>query len=174
MVPRDEHKEHEEHREITTETLSTPPVQIKPAPLSVRIAAGLVDSLILAVAWTAMMLRQDFTALGMVSLNSIVYLAILVFAYYFVSEGVFAATVGKSMLRLRVLGKEGEPCSIGAAFKRNLLRFVDWLPFLYILAVVSILASTERRRIGDRFAGTIVSRAPEKDINPPPAPFLFH
>jgi uncharacterized RDD family membrane protein YckC len=37
-----------------------------------------------------------------------------------------------------------------------------------------MIVSSDRQRIGDLVARTIVTRAPEKDINAPPAPFLFH
>jgi hypothetical protein len=40
----------DEHKEITVETLSTPPLQIKPAALARRIEAGFVDSLLLGFA----------------------------------------------------------------------------------------------------------------------------
>ena len=82
--------------------------------------------------------------------------------------------MGKFALRIRVTTLEGDPCSFGAAFVRNLVRFIDWLPMLYILGTVSVLMSAKRQRLGDRLAKTVVSPAPEKDINPPPAPFLFH
>jgi uncharacterized RDD family membrane protein YckC len=108
------------------------------------------------------------------SISAYAYIVIVGFVYYFLLEAIFATTVGKSMLKLRVLGTDGDPCSWSASFKRNLLRLVDWLPFLYIVGILGILTSREKQRVGDRVAGTIVTTAPEKDINPPPAPFLFH
>ena len=83
-------------------------------------------------------------------------------------------TIGKILVKLRVVETSGDPCSFGGSFKRNILRFVDWLPAFYILAAVLLFVSHERQRLGDMVAKTIVTTAPEKDINPPPAPFLFH
>jgi hypothetical protein len=40
--------------------------------------------------------------------------------------------------------------------------------------LIAIVLSADRQRIGDRFAHTIVTDEPERDINPPPVPFLFH
>ena len=178
MTHHDEHQEHTERKEITIETLSAPPLQIRPAPLPRRIAAAFVDSLILVLAWIILMLasgqNSPIPTPGSLRAVTVAYLAALVFSYYFLMEGIFAATVGKYLLKLRVFGKNGELCSFGAAFKRNLFRIVDWLPFLYVVAAIAIIATKDRQRIGDRLAGTIVSRAPEKDINPHPAPFLFH
>jgi len=145
MSHHDEHENHSDHKEITIETLSTPPLHIPPAPLSRRIAAAAVDSLIVTLVWTLLMFAgersfsQFWTIKGALSLNVVTagYLVIIVFAYYFLLEGTFASTAGKSLLKLRVLTKDGDPCSFGASFKRNVLRFVDWLPFLYVLAAVA-------------------------------------
>ncbi len=177
-----EHEGHSDNKEITIESLSTPPLHIPPAPLMRRIAAAVVDSAIVIFAWTLLMIAGGqsvsymWPTLDGIRLIAVAvgYLVIFVFAYYFLLEGMFASTIGKSMLRLRVLTTDGDPCSFGASFRRNLLRFVDWLPFLYLVAAVMILTSQHRQRIGDKVAATIVTRAPEKDINPPPAPFLFH
>jgi len=167
---------HEDH-EVSIETLSTPPVHVKPAPLTKRVAAGLVDSVLLATVWVVVLIFsvRDFTLAETTSVyTGVAYLAVLTFFYYFLLEWFLAASIGKLLLKLRVFGTDGEPCSMNASFKRNLLRFVDWLPCLYAIAVVSVVASIDRQRLGDRVASTIVSLAPAKDINPPPAPFLFH
>ncbi len=161
-----------DHREITVETLSAPPAQIKAAPLTRRIAAGLLDStiIVLFLQVSSIALRQEITASSL----SFSLLAVLAFVYYSFQEGLFSATIGKFLLELRVLDTGGFDCSFGASFKRNSLRFVDWLPFLYILGGAAMMMSGQRQRLGDRFAGTVVTRRPERDTNPPPAPFLFH
>jgi uncharacterized RDD family membrane protein YckC len=139
--------------------------------------AGVIDSLVLGVAWLIFSFASrknpiQFPAL--LDYSSAALLVLLCFIYYFAFEGLFSSTVGKSLVGLMVLEKDGDVCSFQASFRRNLLRFVDWLPFLYILGAIAVVMSTKRQRIGDRVAGTIVTKAPEKDLNPPPAPFLFH
>lgn len=170
-----DHHNHEPHGEITVETLSTPPLRMKPAPLGRRIAAGIIDSLIIGLVWTILGIasHQD---LATVTRNywPLTSLAFLTFVYYFVLEWISSATVGKALLKLIVVDKDGDTCSIGASLKRNLLRFIDWLPLLYIARTVVVLVSSDRQRIGDLIARTTVTKTPEKDINPPPAPFLFH
>ena len=170
------HHDHDDHHEISIETLSTPPLKIPPAPMSKRLLAGLLDSIIIALAWFALIsVQHETTTLYPIQLTlSEAYLWVIVFAYYFLQEGLFASTIGKTLLKLRVVEKTGDPCSFAGSFKRNILRFVDWLPALYILAAVIISVSHERQRLGDIVAKTIVTIAPTKDINPPPAPFLFH
>lgn len=177
MSKHEELANHADRKEITIETLSTPPPKILPAPLIRRFIACVVDSAIIAAVYIALIVGSQGTSMLWkisVSLAEAAYLISLTFVYYFVQEALFAATIGKSIVRLRVLSKEGEPCSIGGSFKRNFLRFLDWLPFLYVIAGIALLTSSNRQRIGDRIAATIVTKAPEKDINPPPAPFLFH
>lgn len=174
------HDEHEvrESREITIDTLSSPPMRIPIAPLSRRIVAGGLDSFIILIIYSLVTVWQKLPALipfdTYPSIAGLTLLATMTFLYYFILEGAFAATIGKSILKIRVLSNDGEACSFGASFTRNVLRFVDWLPMFYLVACVAIFVSQERRRVGDRVAGTVVSRTPEKDINPPPAPFLFH
>lgn len=169
----DEH----EHKEITVETLSTPPLQIKPAPLPRRIGAGVIDSLVLGAVWLIFLIAFGRSLMPVPlfpDYSTLVPLALLSFVYYFVLEGLFGATIGKSLLKLIVLEKDSEVCSFSASFKRNLFRFVDWLPLLYLVGTIAVVISKDRQRIGDRLAGTIVTKASEKDPNPPPAPFLFH
>jgi len=171
MSQGNEKEHHAEHRDISIETLSTPPLDIEPAPLSKRTIAALLDSVIIGLFGIPAFTLQ---ASGHAIIGTTVYMLIVGFLYYFLLEGLFACTIGKSLLKLRVLGTDGDPCSWSASFKRNVLRFLDWLPFFYIIGEISILASHNRQRVGDRVAATIVTMAPEKDRNPPPAPFLFH
>jgi uncharacterized RDD family membrane protein YckC len=151
--------------------LSTPPVHIPPAPLKKRLAATTIDSIILGLSWFLLINLLHQTP---ATLRSAVFLAVTTFVYYFLLEGLFAFTIGKRFLKLRVVEMDGDPCTFGRSFKRNLFRFLDWMPFLYVLGGILMLSSRERQRLGDRVAGTTVTRTQEKDINPPPAPFLFH
>jgi len=166
------HANHD-NNEVTVETLKTPPLQIEPAPIRKRALAALVDSTFVGVAWISLLLwlHAQFPQPLILSAE---YLAAITFGYYVIQEGAFASTVGKYLLGLRIVGSDGDAASIRESLIRNLLRFVDWLPLLYLLGVLTIATSSKRQRLGDLAAGTVVTLAPEKDINPPPAPFLFH
>jgi uncharacterized RDD family membrane protein YckC len=167
----------DEHKEITVETLSTPPIKIAPAPILRRIAAMIIDSLILVILWQSLSIASGQGIEQVTQLPNYVplsTLALIAFAYYFLLEGLLSASLGKSLFKLTALEETGDACSLEASFKRNLLRFIDWLPFLYGVGGVSVMISANRQRIGDKFARTIVTKAPEKDLTPPPAPFLFH
>lgn len=168
-----DHRGHNNHNEVTIETLRTPPLHIQPAPIQKRFIACLIDSIIIGLAWLVVItvLRRGIEDESAVNVG---YLAAVTFAYYFLQEGLFSFTIGKRLLGLRVLGKGGDPASMRGSLIRNFLRFVDWLPLLYILGAAAIVMSTGKQRLGDTAAGTIVTLAPEREINPPPAPFLFH
>jgi uncharacterized RDD family membrane protein YckC len=83
----------------------------------------------------------------------------LVLLYYFALEAVIGQTVGKLLLGLRVVRTNGSRPSLAAIGVRTLLRVVDWLPFLYLIGFIAMLATGPRRhRLGDLAARTSVQR----------------
>jgi uncharacterized RDD family membrane protein YckC len=83
-------------------------------------------------------------------------------AYWIVLERLWGTTVGKRLFGLRVTGANGQPLTWGQSFGRNLLRLVDSIPFVipYLLGFVAAVTDEERRRLGDRAAGTrVVTRS---------------
>lgn len=81
---------------------------------------------------------------------------LLSFLYYILMEAFMGGTVGKLALGMRVELEDGSPVTIGASIIRNLLRFVDFLPFAYILGMIMISTSPLKQRLGDRVAKTVV------------------
>ena len=75
-------------------------------------------------------------------------------------------TPGKRVMRLMVLNDDGTPVRWPAALTRNLLRAVDFLPFLYGVGLVAMLVSRDFKRLGDLAAGTVVVYQPEKRARP--------
>ena len=65
-------------------------------------------------------------------------------------------TLGKRVLRIRVVRRDGTPIGVGAALLRNLLLLVDALPFAYVLGLFAMMATERFRRVGDLAAGTVV------------------
>lgn len=51
---------------------------------------------------------------------------------------------------------DGTPVGWTSSLTRNLLRFVDLLPFGYFLGALSCLANPAFKRLGDLAAGTLV------------------
>lgn len=66
------------------------------------------------------------------------------------------ATPGKRSLGICVVHDDGTPVMWSASLLRNLLRFVDFLPFLYGFGLASMLMSSDNKRLGDWAAGTRV------------------
>lgn len=74
-------------------------------------------------------------------------------------------TVGKRLLKLRVVDEQGLRLAASQIVIRNLLRFVDSLPLLYLVGGLACLLSRRGQRLGDFAANTIVVRsAPEPDL----------
>lgn len=67
---------------------------------------------------------------------------------------------GKQLLDLCVIHEDGTPVGWGAALLRNLLRFVDMLPFGYACGLLASLANPRFQRLGDLAAGTLVIHRP--------------
>jgi hypothetical protein len=65
-------------------------------------------------------------------------------------------TPGKRTQRIRAVNADGTPIRLSASLIRNLLLFVDALPFAYMLGVVTMMVTRHFRRIGDLAAGTVV------------------
>ncbi|HJV91552.1 MAG TPA: RDD family protein [Holophagaceae bacterium] len=70
-------------------------------------------------------------------------------------------TLGKRMMHLRVLKADGTPVDWGTSLLRNLLRFVDGLPFGYTVGLIAVLLTRDFQRVGDLVAGTLVVHEPE-------------
>jgi len=70
-------------------------------------------------------------------------------------------TVGKRLLRLRVVDVEGMRLQFNQIVTRNLLRFVDSLPGTYLVGGIVCWFSPKCQRLGDIAANTIVIRIPQ-------------
>ncbi|MEX1073640.1 MAG: RDD family protein, partial [Burkholderiales bacterium] len=71
-------------------------------------------------------------------------------------------TPGKRALGIAVLNDDGTPVRWSASLTRNLLRAVDFLPFLYGFGLAAMLANRDFKRLGDLAAGTVEVYAPGK------------
>jgi len=66
-------------------------------------------------------------------------------------------TPGKLLFGLAVVHDDGTPVGWNASLLRNLLRVADFLPFAYLLGILSMLMSRDFKRLGDLAAGTVVT-----------------
>lgn len=69
-------------------------------------------------------------------------------------------TLGKRILRLRVVDEQGLKLQVSQVILRNLMRIVDALPVLYFLGGPACFFSPRRQRLGDLAANTVVVHVP--------------
>jgi uncharacterized RDD family membrane protein YckC len=87
---------------------------------------------------------------------------VLWLGYMTLMESRYGGSIGKRARGLRVVMEDGEPVTLEAALIRNLMRFLDALPYVVPYLVGSIVASNSplMQRFGDRVAETMVVSAP--------------
>jgi uncharacterized RDD family membrane protein YckC len=132
--------------------------QVSAAPVSGpkldnrRVAAAIVDLLIVSAGAVAILVAGDSLsgerqgALTAVILGWALY-------YFFALESGEGQTVGKKLMKIRVVRADGRPAGMREVAVRTILRVVD----NYLVGLIAMLATGERRqRIGDLAAGTIV------------------
>lgn len=150
---------------------------LRPAGLVVRALAFAVDLLIRAVLLGA--LFALLSAMGSFGIGLGAMLLFLVNWWYMVLFEVLnqGRSPGKALLGLRAVQDDGTPIGWSASLLRNLLRFVDLLPFGYFFGALCSLQHPAFKRLGDLAAGTLVIHVdtpptlpslPDADpINPP-------
>ena len=70
-------------------------------------------------------------------------------------------TIGKRLLRLRVVDAHGLKLQFSQIVIRNLLRFIDMMPLFYLVGGVACILSRKGQRLGDFAANTVVVRNPK-------------
>ena len=73
-------------------------------------------------------------------------------------EGKHGDSIGKRARGLRVVMEDGEPVTPEAALTRNLMRFLDAIPYVvpYVVGAYAVSNSPKMQRFGDRVAETMV------------------
>ena len=154
------------HQVETPEGIDLP---LRPAGLMVRALAFAIDLGIRGVIMGVLFIALAFLGkLGM-GLGSLLLFAIS--WWYMVLFEVLrqGRSPGKQWLGLRVVHDDGTPIGWSASLLRNLLRFVDLLPFGYFLGALSCLQHPTFKRLGDIAAGTLVVYS-ERPLSRPQLP----
>lgn len=131
-------------------------LHLRPASLVPRALAFTIDlgirGLILAAMYALLALLGQFGAgLGTILLFLVTWWYMVLFEV--LNQG---RSPGKQMMGLRVVHDDGTPIGWAASLTRNLLRFVDLLPFGYTLGIITSLNHPAFKRLGDIAAGTLV------------------
>jgi uncharacterized RDD family membrane protein YckC len=122
--------------------------------MGARAFAAILDAILIATIYTLSMahLPENLPHAVRVALA-----ALLGLAYYWLSEGLAGATVGKAIAGIEVRRDDSKPCGMLPALIRNALRIVDAIG-LYLVGFLIAHSSPGRQRLGDRLAGTLVVR----------------
>lgn len=129
-----------------------------------RFLAWSVDLICIALLMTV--LGWVTSLLGLLSVN--IAFAFSALGYFVISIGYGIAcewawrgqTVGKRLFRLRVTDAAGMRLQFNQVVTRNLLRFVDSLPALYLVGGLACWFNSKCQRLGDIAANTVVIRMP--------------
>ncbi|MGQ9781074.1 MAG: RDD family protein [Nitrososphaeria archaeon] len=75
--------------------------------------------------------------------------------YYSLSEITWGATLGKSIMRLKVTNVNGEKPDLGQAFLRNISK-IYWLLLLLDVIIGLAIQVDYKQKLSDKYAGTVV------------------
>lgn len=133
-----------------------------------RALAILIDTVVTAGAAAA--LGRIFSAARLLSDDAAAALGTLSWFAVSVGYGLIlewfwrGQTVGKRVLGVRVMDAAGLRLRFEQIVIRNIVRWVDMLPFLYVVGGTAALLSRRGQRFGDVAASTIVVRIPAATI----------
>lgn len=151
---------------VTAETPEGILLELRPAGLTARLYASVVDLLIRLMAMFVIFLL--LLPLGGLGVGLALVVAFLLEWLYPVAFELSrrGATPGKRSFQLKVVMDNGLPVTPAASLTRNLLRVVDLLPFAYGFAIVCVLMRRDGKRIGDLAAATMVVHEPAPAARP--------
>jgi uncharacterized RDD family membrane protein YckC len=143
----------------TRQSLETPEgalLPLTPAGFGVRVLAQLLDILIRY--GIVIVLYIVLSLLGKMGTGMALILAFLLEWFYPVYFEVSrqGRTPGKKWMGIRVVNDDGTPITFGPSLLRNLMRFVDFLPMLYLTGIIASLCNRQFKRLGDLAAGSMV------------------
>jgi uncharacterized RDD family membrane protein YckC len=82
---------------------------------------------------------------------------LLYFTYF---ESTSDQTFGKQIMKIRVVDESTlQRLDLGRSLVRNILRIIDWPPFLYLIGFLLIATNQNKQRIGDMAARSVVVKA---------------
>ena len=155
-------------------------IDVPSAPLPTRLLAALIDWGVYIVSLVGLVLAVSFASAGSsdATFSTLMLLSVIV-CFLVVPVTVETLTRGRSLgkviVKLRVVRDDGGPIVFRHAFVRGLVGVIE-LPFLSgVPAVIASVSNSRGKRLGDFAAGTYVVREQtglRLSPPPPPPPYL--
>lgn len=140
-------------------TLSLPLAGLVTRSLALAVDMGAILVGTTVVSWIARLMSAISADVG-VGLMFLAQFAIGA-GYAIVAEWLYRGqTLGKRMMRIRVIDIDGGSPSLAQIVVRNVLRPVDMLPVAYLVGGAFALSTRLRQRLGDIAANTVVVHIP--------------
>lgn len=89
---------------------------------------------------------------------------IIAFCYLVAAEFLANATLGHALLQLKVVSMDATKPTLIQIIKRRLADIIDLYLFVGLVAVIAILRTPYRQRLGDLWAGTVMVDKSKPDI----------
>jgi uncharacterized RDD family membrane protein YckC len=163
--------------QINIDTPELVAIEMPLAGIGSRFIALLVDYLIWGAGLVVLGILGLFTlpALHAFNVKSAQWAeAIVIFLVFLLNWGYFTLfealwngrTPGKRVAHIRVIQRSGRSIGLLESMARNLVRYVDQIPFFYAVGVITMFATSQHQRLGDLAAGTLVVRDREQESPP--------
>ncbi len=160
--------------QISIDTPELVAIEMPLAGIGSRFIALLVDYLIWGAGMLLLLLVIVFILPAMHTFNRISAQwaeAIVIFVFFLLNWGYFTLfeafwngrTPGKRVAKIRVIQRSGRSIGLLESMARNLVRYVDQLPFFYGVGVIAMFVTRQHQRLGDLAAGTLVVRDREPE-----------
>src|ERR1017187_3398770 len=149
-------------------------IEMPLAGIGSRFVALLVDYLIWSAGILVLVLLYTYLLPGIGAFSKISMqwaVALRIFIFFLLNWGYFTLfeafwngrTPGKRVARTRVIQRSGQAIGLFESMARNLIRYVDQIPFFYAVGVITMFATRQHQRLGDLAAGTLVVRDREEE-----------
>ena len=132
-------------------------IQARAKALGIDALVGLGAFILLAILYGGISSSNGLFRIK-ISAPPLLMATVLWLVYMTWMEGKHGDSIGKRARGLRVVMEDGEPVTPEAALTRNLMRFLDAIPYVvpYLVGAYAVSNSPKMQRFGDRVAETMV------------------
>ncbi|MGZ3861987.1 MAG: RDD family protein [Bacteroidia bacterium] len=147
---------------VAVNTTQNVVIDYQPAGLGNRILAGLLDMIFkwayILTMVIVLLATNVFDSRSTTGTVTIIFILAVPYVFYDLLFEIFAQgqSLGKKIMKIKVVKLDGTQPSVGSFLLRWLIRFFEIDLMSGVVAFVSIAASKNKQRLGDMAAGTTV------------------